>query len=71
VPRPPIEKTVQNIFDFYTDRLKAAAGDDREVARIMVDKAKSVAAKRQRSGDQNAWGARAPALDAWCKANGA
>lgn len=54
----------QNIAEHWNSRQKAAK-NDRELAAVMVDRARSVAKKAERAGDPRAWYALAEALHAW------
>ncbi|GCD99737.1 hypothetical protein EHYA_07459 [Embleya hyalina] len=50
----------------WNGRQKAATSD-RELADVMVDRAKSAAVKAERRGDKQAWYSLAQTLDAWCR----
>lgn len=59
----------QQIAEFWNERQSKAA-DNKELALVFFDLARSRAKKAERAGDSAAWYSLATALHAWCRENG-
>lgn len=59
------QRRQRNLAKFYNDRQEAAT-NDREIAHVLLDRARAVAAQRTREGDAQAWYSLASALAEWC-----